>query len=242
MRRQNGGTACPACRSVSTAVMPSRAIQSMVSALLRAAPHLQRTERERMQADEVYPVLRTFRVSLREHTLKSLPDLTSYHQIPTPREPSPEPAIPPTSDFHAPCPTCTANNAYNWTCPHPIPNPTTNPDNALRKDDGIPQGHGQCGNCESLLALHAPPTSRCDFCQVSFCGINVQGRCVALGIASQSPQAFSDVGDLVQSGDVYEMFDGNMAEVDNLIDFMTAQRISPKHIFRQVSIALAGCS
>lgn len=36
----------------------------MVNVLLRAAPHMQRSERERMQADEVYPVLRTFRVSL----------------------------------------------------------------------------------------------------------------------------------------------------------------------------------
>lgn len=34
----------------------------MVDVLLRSAPHRQRTERERMQADEVYPDLRPFRV------------------------------------------------------------------------------------------------------------------------------------------------------------------------------------
>lgn len=36
----------------------------MVDILLRAAPHRVRTERERMQADEIYPESRILRVSI----------------------------------------------------------------------------------------------------------------------------------------------------------------------------------
>ncbi|KAH8113566.1 hypothetical protein DFH11DRAFT_1599391 [Phellopilus nigrolimitatus] len=211
---KNGGTNCPACRGVSSIVTPSRAVQSMVDVLLRAAPHRQRTERERMQADEIYPTSRAFR-------------------IPVPREPSPEPTIPTSTDFVQPCPHCTPNNPFNWTCPQPIPDPNTDADHAWHVNDGTPPGHGFCGNCEVLLALHAPSTSRCDFCQVSFCGINVQGRCVALGLSMQTPHGLTDLGDLIQSTEVYDCFDGNTVEVDFLLDYMTSHRLSPKHIYRQ---------
>ena len=51
---QNGGTNCPACRSVSNNVAPSRILQVMVDVLLRADPSRARTDREKQQADELY--------------------------------------------------------------------------------------------------------------------------------------------------------------------------------------------
>lgn len=51
---QNGGTNCPACRGISIAVTPSRALQSMADLLTRSAPWKARTTNERMQADDVY--------------------------------------------------------------------------------------------------------------------------------------------------------------------------------------------
>ncbi|EJC98998.1 uncharacterized protein FOMMEDRAFT_95139 [Fomitiporia mediterranea MF3/22] len=213
---KNGGTNCPACRSVSTVVMPSRALQSMVDVLLRAAPHCQRSERERMQADEIYPVCRSFR-------------------IPAPREPSPDPVIPTNTDFLQPCPHCSPNNPYRWACPRPVADPVNDPDNAWRSDSGTPPGHGFCGNCEVLLALRAPSTTRCDFCQVSFCGISVQGRCVALDIPAQSPHGMADVLDLIQSPEIYDCFEGNTVEVELMLDYMTTQRLTPKQVYRQIA-------
>lgn len=43
--------------------MPFRALQSVVDSLLRAAPQKARTERERQQADEVYKLGHSIRVS-----------------------------------------------------------------------------------------------------------------------------------------------------------------------------------
>ena len=63
----------------------------------------------------------------------------------------------------------------------------------------------------------------------------MQSRCVALGLLVQSPGGFSDLGDLVQSGDVYEMFDGNTTEAEIMIEYMEAHCISPKQVYRQVS-------
>jgi len=51
---QNGGTNCPACRSISTSVTPSRILQSMIDLLLRADPSKARTDIDKAQADEVY--------------------------------------------------------------------------------------------------------------------------------------------------------------------------------------------
>lgn len=51
---QNGGTNCPACRGISSAVVPSRPLQSIVDVLLRAMPSKVRAERERQQADAIY--------------------------------------------------------------------------------------------------------------------------------------------------------------------------------------------
>lgn len=46
---------CPACRTAATHATASRTIQSIVDLLVRNRPDLQRTERERQQADEICP-------------------------------------------------------------------------------------------------------------------------------------------------------------------------------------------
>ncbi|KAI0056267.1 hypothetical protein BV25DRAFT_1766698, partial [Artomyces pyxidatus] len=211
----NGGSNCPACRSISTSVSPSRVLQVMLDVLLRADPSRGRTEREKQQADDVYRPGQLFR-------------------IPTPREPSPEPAIAQPTEYARPCPHCPPVNRYGWNCPQPVPDPAADPDHAWLVDDGSPPGHAYCGNCENLMALQAPSTTKCDMCQVSFCGIGVQGRCIAASIALAHPHGMSDVGDLIQSSEVYECFDGNTVEVEIMLDYLTAQRISPKHIYRDI--------
>src|SRR6266498_3450191 len=60
---QNGGTNCPACRSLATVAMPFRAIQPVIDTLLQTTPHRSRTEREIQQADEVYKTGHSIRVS-----------------------------------------------------------------------------------------------------------------------------------------------------------------------------------
>ena len=89
---------------------------------------------------------------------------------------------------------------------------------------------------EMLLALGAPVTTKCDFCQVSFCGINVQGRCTASSLASQHPHNMSDIGDLIQSSEVYECFENNTVEVEIMLDYLTNKQITPKQIYRDVSL------
>ena len=91
---------------------------------------------------------------------------------------------------------------------------------------------------ESILSLHAPTTSKCDFCQVSFCGISIPGRCLAAPLVAQQPHWFSDLGDLIQCGEVYECFDHNTVEVDIMLDYITAQGLSPRHIYREVGAPL----
>ncbi|KAJ7288163.1 hypothetical protein C8J57DRAFT_1279275 [Mycena rebaudengoi] len=210
---RNGGSNCPTCRAASTSATPFRPLQSVLDALLRAAPHKARTERERQQADELYA--------------------GTSMRFPTPKEASPEPDINP-SDYVRPCPNCLPGNAYGWRCPEPIVDPNVDPDNAWLVEDGTPPGHALCGNCENLLALPSPLTTRCDFCQVSFCGIGVQGRCIAAPIRAQHPHGLSDVGDLIQSSAVYESFHSNTVEVDIMLDYLTAQRITPRHIYREI--------
>jgi E3 ubiquitin-protein ligase CHFR len=45
----------------------------------------------------------------------------------------------------------------------------------------------------------------------------------------------SDLGDLIQSSEVYGCFDHNTVEVDIMLDYLTAQELSPRHIYREVS-------
>ena len=60
------------------------------------------------------------------------------------------------------------------------------------------------------------------------------GRCVAAPLLTQHLHMLSDIGDMIQCADIYEVFDGNAVEVDILIDYMTAQSLSPRHIYREV--------
>ncbi|KAF7298869.1 RING-type domain-containing protein [Mycena indigotica] len=210
---RNGGTNCPACRGLSTTVTPFRPLQTILDLLLRAAPQKARTERERQQADEIYS--------------------GTSMRIPAPRELSPEPDINP-SDYARPCPTCLPGNAYGWNCPQPIVDPNIDPDHAWLLDDGSPPGHALCGNCENLLALASPMTSKCDFCQVSFCGITAQGRCVATTLLSQQLHELHDLGDMIQSAKVYEAFCSNTVEVDIMLDYLTTQRMTPRHIYQDI--------
>ncbi|EAU85893.1 hypothetical protein CC1G_02916 [Coprinopsis cinerea okayama7 len=212
---RNGGTNCPACRGVSSLVTPFRAIQPLLDTLLRLAPEKTRAAGERAQADEVY-----------RHG--------SSLRIPSPKEPSPEPTINVNADLAQPCPNCPPGNPHGWRCPHPIPDPAADPDNAWHLDDGIPPGHGQCGHCENLLALEAPLTTKCDLCKVVFCGINIPGRCSAVPLALQHPQGLANVGDLIESAEVYESFDGNTYEVDILFDYLRTQNKLPRQIYREI--------
>lgn len=212
---KNGGTTCPSCRGVSSSVIHSRTLQSMVNILLRADPSRTRTSSERAQADEIYRPGQLLK-------------------IPQPRDPSPEPTLPRNTDYAQPCPHCTPGNTYGWTCPNPIPDPETNQDQGWLLEDGAPPGHGFCGHCENLLALRAPSTSRCDFCQVSFCGIGIPERCCATSLRSQHLNGFSDLGDLIQTADIYECFEGNAVEVDVLFDYLTGHPMTPRQVYQEI--------
>ncbi|KAF8644419.1 hypothetical protein AX16_008479 [Volvariella volvacea WC 439] len=195
--------------------MPFRAIQPLVDLLTRVAPHKARPLNERIQADEVYKA---------GHTMR----------LPVPREASPEPNLNQSADLAQPCPNCVPGNPWGWSCPQPIPDPTTDPEHAWHLDNGAPPGHAHCGNCENLLALQAPTTSKCDFCQVYFCGISVPGRCAAAPLLSQQPHNMNEMIDIIQSTDVYDCFNGNAVEVDFMLDYLRAQQLTPKHIYREV--------
>ena len=86
------------------------------------------------------------------------------------------------------------------------------------------------------MALRAPSTSHCDFCQVSFCGIGIPERCYASSLRSQNLNGFSDLGDLVQTADIYECFEGNAVEVDILFDYLTEHSVTPKQIYQEVRV------
>ncbi|KAK0201854.1 hypothetical protein DFS33DRAFT_1350575 [Desarmillaria ectypa] len=211
---RNGGTNCPACRGISTIVTPSRPLQTVIDVLLHAAPSKVRAERERQQADEIYSAGTSMR-------------------IPPPREASPEPNLN-QSDYARPCPHCTPGNMFGYTCPQPVPDPDTDAEHAWHLDEGTPPGHANCGNCENLLALQAPTTTKCDFCQVSFCGIGVPGRCIAASLAAQQLHSMADLTDFVQSPEVYECFNDNHIEVDIMLDYLAIRRILPKNIYRDI--------
>ncbi|RDX53271.1 hypothetical protein OH76DRAFT_1343155 [Lentinus brumalis] len=213
---RNGGTSCPACRTVSTNVSFSRPIEKVVDILLRHAPGKARSASERMQADAIY------------HPGVHL-------RIPSPRQASPEPAVPSTNSLYVrPCPHCTPGNQWGWSCPRPIVDPDLDQANAWPVEDGNPPGHTLCGNCENVLALGAPSTTRCDFCQVSFCGINIPQRCVAAPLQLQHPHGLADLSDLIQCGEIYDCFEGNTFEVDIMLDYLNAQGLTPRHIYREI--------
>lgn len=90
---------------------------------------------------------------------------------------------------------------------------------------------------EILVALRAPSTSRCDFCQVSFCGIGIPERCCATLLHSQHLNGFSDLGDLIQAADIYECFEGNTIEVEILFDYLTEHNMAPKQIYQEVRVS-----
>ncbi|TFK40665.1 hypothetical protein BDQ12DRAFT_679831 [Crucibulum laeve] len=213
---RNGGANCPACRGVSNAlVTPFRGLQAVVDTLLRFAPHKARTDRERQQADEIYKPGQSLR-------------------FPAPREASPEPPFNQSTEYAYPCPHCAPGNPFGYRCPQPIPDPNTDADHAWPLDNGLPPGHGHCGNCETFVALLAPTTTKCDMCRVSFCGIGVQGRCLAAPILAQHPHGMADLSDLIQSSEVYDCFDRNNVEVEIMFDYLQAQQILPRQIYREV--------
>jgi E3 ubiquitin-protein ligase CHFR len=116
----------------------------MVEVLLRADRSFTRTERERIQADEIYKGS-TLRVSFRAPVFAQAHVCAS--KIPYPREASPPPAIPTHNpDYARPCPHCLPGNQYGWRCPQPIRDADIDPDGAWHLDDGTPPGHAYCGH------------------------------------------------------------------------------------------------
>ena len=45
----------------------------------------------------------------------------------------------------------------------------------------------------------------------------------------------NDIGDLVQSSEVYECFENNTVEVEIMLDYLPSRQITPKQIYRDVS-------
>lgn len=42
------------------------------------------------------------------------------------------------------------------------------------------------------------------------------------------------MGDLIQSAEIYEAFDGNAVEVEMMLDYMTNHELSPRTVYRQI--------
>ena len=55
---------------------------------------------------------------------------------------------------------------------------------------------------------------------------------------SQQPHGMSTLADMIQSSDVYECFGGNTVEVDIMLEYLETQRLTPRHIYREVSVLL----
>ena len=54
----------------------------------------------------------------------------------------------------------------------------------------------------------------------------------------QHPHGLSDISDLIQCREVYDCFDSNTVEVDIMLDYLTAQRLTPRHMYREVRSSL----
>lgn len=52
----------------------------------------------------------------------------------------------------------------------------------------------------------------------------------------------TDLGDLIQCGELYEAFDYNTVEVDIMLDYLTAQGLTPRHIYKDVSVPIKSSS
>ncbi|KAG8933821.1 hypothetical protein FRC02_011143 [Tulasnella sp. 418] len=221
---QNGGTSCPACRQPSTSVAPSRILQGFIDALLRIYPEKQRTQSERDQADEIYQP-------------------TSTISIPPPKPPTRDDALvpraqshnPPPDNLARPCPHCLPNNEFQWTCPHPLADPETDPEHAWNLNNGIPPHHAWCGYCDELHAVGAPTTTRCSICRTSFCGLGVPHLCAAASIQNANlPVSISSLSGLIQSGDIYDAFNGNAVEVDVLFDWLREDGRGPRGMLFEI--------
>lgn len=56
---------------------------------------------------------------------------------------------------------------------------------------------------------------------------------------AQQPHGLSDVGDLIQSTEVYECFDSNTIEVDIMLDYLTEHGLRPREIYCDVRYGFA---
>lgn len=111
---------------------------------------------------------------------------------------------------------------------------------------------------DELYAIGAPTSSRCDMCTTGFCGISVPRVCrshwlhqVQLLSTYNSLQGTSEAWHtkrdvkadnthqlalgMIESGKVYEVFNGNSIEVEILFDYLREAEISPNMIYLDVS-------
>jgi hypothetical protein len=87
---------------------------------------------------------------------------------------------------------------------------------------------------DELHSIHAPHSSRCDLCLVSFCGIGIPRRCVTLPLMSQVPEGLSELVQLLSCEEIVDVFNGNLVERDYFIDHVQGNNISPVSIYRDV--------
>lgn len=90
-----------------------------------------------------------------------------------------------------------------------------------------------CGS-SNLLALGAPPTTTCELCGDTFCGVTVPGRCRTSPVPDQHPKELSSLEDVMLSLDVLAAFKSNWVEVEIMLEYLVAHRISPRRIYVQV--------
>lgn len=88
---------------------------------------------------------------------------------------------------------------------------------------------------DELHSIHAPHSSRCDLCLVSFCGVGIPRRCVSLPLMAQVPEGLSELEQLLSCEEIVDLFNGNLVERDYLIDHAQANELSPIQIYRDVT-------
>jgi len=54
-------------------------------------------------------------------------------------------------------------------------------------------------------------------------------------VSSQYPHNLSTHADLIQSCDIYDCFGGNTVEVEIMLEYVDKRKLTPRHIYRDVS-------
>ncbi|KAM0749727.1 hypothetical protein T439DRAFT_326604 [Meredithblackwellia eburnea MCA 4105] len=226
---------CPTCRVEANSISPAHAATSLVEMFLGLPGNEDagRSQEEKDKMDGDYMPGQKILERRKAHHVDSDDGFYDSDGYDSQLDDDDEDDFPivPIVPCHVPCPCCVTPNAFDYSCPHPTPDPTANQESARLLHHPNP-GHVTCINCSGSNPDNGEFGSTCSLCRIFVCNKRFVPMCYSNRKINPLKSSFDNSSTNVSLA-FPNLFGGVRSEQKFVQDYLLAKSMTLVDLYNQ---------